>query len=266
MSIRVLMVAVTGCFYASAAVLRVPGDFDRIQSAINAASQGDTVLVGEGIFNEYLVLQEGVCLMGVDRRTSIIWGRENRPVITGAADAQIRNLTIKGGRTGILCENVVMTIEGNIISDNAETGIHALVSLPVIRNNLVLRNKNTGIYLESVRGTRTLIEHNVCAENGYSGIMLAGTSEVLVQNNVFFVNRQFGIWVNEQSRRTRIIYNGFYGNRRQYNQYAVVDESNIALYPGYIPLVPSSYEYLDLRRRPLAGLGKEGADIGIIDD
>jgi hypothetical protein len=40
---------------ASATVLKVPGDYVRIQTALNSASTGDTVLVDPGIYHERLL-------------------------------------------------------------------------------------------------------------------------------------------------------------------------------------------------------------------
>jgi parallel beta-helix repeat protein len=105
---------------------------------------------------------------------------------------------------------------------------------------------------------RTSIDHNLIADNGYSGIMLANRSEVFIQDNIFFTNRQYGIYVNEDSKRSRIVYNDFYNNRVPFNMYAVINETNISIDPI---LNPGDYTFFNGKSQ-LKGMGKEGCDIG----
>jgi hypothetical protein len=152
-----------------------------------------------------------------------------------------------------------------IIRDN-HTGIHCLISLPEIRNNIIYRNRWTGIFCELVAfGTNTAIEHNIVAENGYSGMVLARKSAVLVQNNVFIDNKQFGIFVDMDSKRSRIIYNCIFNNRRAFNPYAQVDKTNLSIDPG-LPLQPQDGGFIARSAHALKGLGKDGADIGIMSE
>jgi len=50
----------------------VPGDFLTIREAIAAASNGDTILVGAGEFNERLILKEGITLRGAGLSETIV--------------------------------------------------------------------------------------------------------------------------------------------------------------------------------------------------
>jgi parallel beta-helix repeat protein len=246
--------------------LVVPTEYSAIRRALAEAAGGDTVFVRKGIYKERFSIGDSVTLIGQDPENCIVVGRWHRPVIRGADHVLIKNLTLKGGSKGILCDNKRMTIEGNVITGNREAGIHCLVSLPVIRNNVISRNKWTGILCESVRSIENSIEHNVIADNGYSGLMLAGRTEVLVQNNVFFDNRQYGIWVGEESRKSRIEYNNIYDNRRPFNINAVVGNTNVSLDPAFIPKFPDSYDYRRKRAAPLRGLGRDGTDIGLVSE
>lgn len=95
--------------------------------------------------------------------------------------------------------------------------------------------------------------------------MLAGRSEVLVQNNVFFKNRQFGIWAGDESGKSRIIYNDFLDNRNSVNFFAHADKSNISEDPGY-PIISRKFNYVGILPTTLKGKGKEGIAVGIIDE
>jgi hypothetical protein len=247
---------------ALARTLAVPKDYHTIGRAVHVADEGDTVLLAPGIYKETVDLQERMSLVGWKRDETIIVGKENRPVIMGANHTLVRNLTIKAGSVGIRCEGKLMTIEENVITENRESGVHALISLPVIRNNIIVRNDWTGIYCEAVRSLNTAIEHNILAENKYSGISLAGRCELVIQNNIIANNGQYAIWVSQDSRRSRIEFNNLFNNRRGVNQYAVVNATNLKLDPGFPALRSEVYDYLAGPRRSFRGMGKAKTDIG----
>jgi parallel beta-helix repeat protein len=246
----------------------VPKDAPNIRTALDRVEAGDTVFVQKGTYREHIVLADAVALIGESVNETIIRGNGNGSVVTGSDRAIIRNFTIENGDKGILCANVSMTIEHNIVRDNKGTGIHCLVTLPTVRNNVVYRNRWTGIFCETVRSLNTIIEHNVVAENNYCGIMLAGNSEIILQNNVFLGNKKYGVFVNEGARKSRIIYNDFYMNRDAYNTYAQVDQTNISVDPLYAP-AGGSLSTADFFGSPavvLKNRGKDGKNIGLISE
>jgi len=129
----------------------------------------------------------------------------------------------------------------------------------VIRNNIVMRNRGSGIFCETARSSRGFIANNVIAENGQSGVMLAGQTEALIENNVFYFNKQYGVFAAEGARRSRIINNLLYGNRSAGNAVAVIDRSNIFDDPGHKVASWDAPPAVVLR-----GRGREGADIGLV--
>ncbi len=262
MPVALIAVAVVGA--ANGSMVRVPDEHRSIGAAMHACSEGDTIRLAPGIYKEQVTLIDRLALIGDSREDVIIVGKENQPVVEGANGALLRNVTVKGGSAGIRCENEVMTIEGNLITENRETGIHSLVSLPMIRNNVIVRNDWTGIYCESANALKTRIEHNVIAENRYCGISLAGTSQMIIRNNIICNNGEFAVWVSAESRRTRIEYNVLFNNRRQHNQYASVSRSNLNLDPVFPIVRADVYDYLKPPRRSFKGMGAGGADIGLV--
>jgi parallel beta-helix repeat protein len=243
----------------------IPDDAKSIQTGIDKANAGDTVYVKKGIYKESIVLKNEVSLIGESTNGTIIHGKGRGAVILGGDDALIKKVTIQNGAIGIRCENTSTTIEQCLIKDNKETGIHCLVYLPNIVNSVIYRNRWTGIYCESTRSMKTSIEHNIIAENGYSGIKLAGKSEVLIINNVFTGNKEFGIWTGEESRKTRVIYNNFSNNRASYNFHTQADRSNINEHPQY-DYDGKEYNFYGATPTVLLGKGKDGATIGIISE
>ena len=118
----------------------VPHDFPTIHSALGEADEGDTVYVVKGIYKENIALTDNVALIGQDMLKTIIDGRRLAPCVIGADGALRSNFTIYNGTTGILCKNTRPIIERNFIVDNKGAGIHALISLPDINNNIIYRN------------------------------------------------------------------------------------------------------------------------------
>ncbi|MBN2036130.1 MAG: right-handed parallel beta-helix repeat-containing protein [Chitinispirillaceae bacterium] len=266
--LALLLLAVAALHVQAGTKIVVPKEAKKISDALEKAEAGDTVYVLKGLYKESITLRDGIALIGESVTETVIKGKKRKPVVKGADNALLRNFTIQNGEKGILCENVSMVIEHNYVCNNKGSGIHCLVTLPLIRNNVIFRNGWTGIFCETVKSLNTLVEHNVIGENGYSGILLAGNSEVIVQNNVFLRNKQFGIWVNDGARRSRIIYNNFFLNRSLHNHYAQVDNTNIAIDPGYVKGT-GAFSVTDIfssRASVLKGKGKDGAAIGLISE
>lgn len=249
----------------------VPTDYSTIQDGLNEADKDDTVYVLNGVYKENIVMPDWIVLEGQSTAKTILRGNQKDPVVKGANHSIIRNFTIKQGGIGILSENTNVHIQNCVIRNNVKTGIHCLISLPYIQNNIILDNEWSGVFCELVAyGTRTAIEHNIFANNTYSGINLSRKSGVLIQNNVFYKNRQFGVYVSKDSRKSRIIYNSFYQNRRSYNSYAVIDATNNSVDPKFPKKAWDNADIFFSSNKeivydnPLKKMGKNQAPIGIV--
>jgi parallel beta-helix repeat protein len=243
----------------------VPDQYPSIQKALNAANEKDTVFVRNGTYKENITLPDNIVLTGESPDKTILKGNRHDALVRVSNYSLVSNFTIKQGGIGVLSENTNATIVNNIIKENSRTGIQCLVSLPLIQNNLICDNEWSGVYCELVAyGTKTSIEHNVFADNGNSGIVLSRKSGVLVQNNVFYNNKQYGICVSKDSRKSRIIYNNFFEKRNSFNEYAVIDESNVSVDPQFPKLSETTFETLVTYKSPVQNMGKNGETIGLI--
>jgi OmpA-OmpF porin, OOP family len=263
--IIVLLVSMGSPLWAGRKIV-VPNDFPTIHGALGEADEGDTVFVRNGTYHENIALVDNVYLTGEDMRKTAINGGRIAPCVIGADGATITNFTIINGTTGILCKNTRPIIKRNLIIDNKGAGIHALISLPDINNNIIYRNEWTGIFLEGARGTRTSVDHNVIVENGYCGIFCAHRTEVLIRDNILEANKQYGVYIGPEAKKTRIIYNNLYSNRAPFNGEAVVNQTNIQKDPMYIAAAYPEFNYFVKSVSGCKGTGENGTDMGLITE
>ncbi|UCF08094.1 MAG: right-handed parallel beta-helix repeat-containing protein, partial [Thermoplasmata archaeon] len=132
-----------------------PGnDSASIQDAIDYnATDGDTVFVWRGTYNESIIVNKTITLQGEDRNITIING-------TGTADTVFidRNLvnvtgfTITNGTKGIFINTSInnVTIENNNATMNNNHGIKLNSAHNItIKNNILFNNSDAGIYVFS---------------------------------------------------------------------------------------------------------------------
>ena len=127
-----------------------------------------------------------------------------------------------------------VTIEGNIFSGSEKHGVRSTGGTIHVRNNLIMRNRNRGIYLgnktthgeisnnaivgngsgiSAFASADVEIENNVILGNGFSGIDTRTYGRITVKNNIIADNEKTGFAVFEEgSTKFRVGKNTFYGN------------------------------------------------------
>ena len=160
-----------------------PGNYTTIQSAINAASDGDTVFVYDDSspYREHVIINKIITLIGEDKNTTVIDGRYSGTTVKiSANEVVLAGFTIQGGigeGAGISIESNGNEIFDNIIKNNGaglefQYGIYlGPYSDNVIRNNDIIYNKfGIEIYDLSKKGNNNLITGNFIAHNIETGI------------------------------------------------------------------------------------------------
>jgi parallel beta-helix repeat protein len=163
-------------------------DYIKIQDAINASNGGDTVFVYSGTYNENLVIDEDINLIGESPLTTIIDGMEADSVIlVNSLQTYIAGFTITNGTRGIDLPNSDAIIESMIIDLGSYYGIdigsggHS--PNPTIRNNTILNCSNSAIKVDY--GARGIIENNTIYVGSFGcGIRVDSSSPLIIRNTI----------------------------------------------------------------------------------
>ncbi|UCD13012.1 MAG: right-handed parallel beta-helix repeat-containing protein [Thermoplasmatales archaeon] len=205
-----------------------PGNYTKIQDAIDNASDGDIVFVYSGIYNENVLVNKSINLVGEDRNTTLIHGNEAGDVVYIYADqVDIRGFTIlnsgnSGRDSGIEIRSDHNTVSDNIILNNT-IGIFVYYSTNnAIFDNVLLDNNDYGIHLYT--SNNNTISDNVIYNNRW-GIFFLNSSQNNIKGNTIKSNRHYGIWFSSASNSNTVFGNTISLND-EYGLYSILKCSN----------------------------------------
>ena len=93
----------------------VPDDYAYVQEAINAASDGDTILVSAGTYRESLYINKTLTLTGENKENTILDGKDEYSVVmVNSTVVVISGFTVTNGSNGILLEKC----HGSVLKQN----------------------------------------------------------------------------------------------------------------------------------------------------
>jgi hypothetical protein len=176
---------------ASARTLNVPNDYLTIQEAIKASDDGDTIVVGAGVYRlssgNLSISRKSLTLKGAHgAERTIIKGTGNSPVISIAEESE----AVVDGFTVTSAEPV----DGGPVKGG---GIYcAPLSSPTIKNNIITKNKAVfggGIYCAP--WSSPTIRRNVVSENQaaqFGGGIFSNMASPLIVNNRIVANHASG--------------------------------------------------------------------------
>lgn len=165
---------------ARANVIYVSGPSSGIQSAINAASNGDTIFVDPGIYNENINLNGKLLTLQsvAGAEQTIIVGNGETTVTIGGA-ARIEGFTISGGGASF---GAGMKVSG--------------VGTVITRNIFQFNNQGSGGYGAAIGGnsasptiTGNIFKNNTADSQFLSGVVsFVNSSSPTITNNLFYQN------------------------------------------------------------------------------
>ncbi|MCK4313508.1 right-handed parallel beta-helix repeat-containing protein, partial [Candidatus Bathyarchaeota archaeon] len=153
-------------------------DYETIQRAINDASVGDVIYVGNGLYNENVVVNKTLSLIGENRFNTIIDGGDSGNILLITAD----NVTV----TGFTLQNsgLVLTVGGVYIDHSVHNKI--------IGN--VMKNNKYGIYLSYSGGNS--ITNNTIFNNSYGIDLVSSTDNIITSNNLIYNNHGISLSIS----------------------------------------------------------------------
>jgi len=158
----------------------VPDDYPSIQSAINNAKPGYTIMVKSGIYHENIIVNKEIALEGIDS------GR-GRPLINGevlieADNVKFKGFTVMHGDKGILINGSRRcVVTDNFIAYN-RFGIYLNMSSNcLIANNTLYQNSWAGIFIEQSSGN-IIMNNNV--SYGFNGIYIKSSNMTKISGNL----------------------------------------------------------------------------------
>lgn len=151
--------------------------FSKIQTAINSVSPDGIVTVTNGNYYEKLTINKSIKLNGIDKNmTNIIGNNIHESIINITADGvMLSNLSINGGKFGVIVENS----SGAIISNN------------------IFKENGFGVLVLDSRNAACEINNNTFLQNTKEGIRIYSSTGVSVVSNKIIGPKRFGIFLYE---------------------------------------------------------------------
>jgi hypothetical protein len=176
--------------------IRVPQDHPTIQEAVDAASEGDLILIDEGVYNEAVdVTTADLTLRGVDRNKVILDGEfelENGIRVLDTDGVQVENMTARNYTTNGFFWTGSDRYRGSYLTAyrNGLYGIYAFDAYHgQFDNSLASGSPDGGFYIGECYECDAVIDNVVSEHNGlgYSGTNSGG--ELYIVNSTFRFNR-----------------------------------------------------------------------------
>lgn len=203
---------------AHAATLHVPGDYPTIKAAVNAASNGDVIVVAPGTYtgngnNGIKTMGKKVTLRSAEgAATCTIEGSAFEFYPGDTADTVIDGFTIRRATSGTLGGAISMfnaspTIRNCVITDCSTSpisggaiGIYGQTSLPLIEHCIFADNSTSmGGAVSLSGGAQVVIKSSIfsanISTNGYGGGVYVGPDcEATVESCIFVGNSVSGLY------------------------------------------------------------------------
>jgi len=179
-----------------------PGNYTKIQDAIDDANYGDTVFVYAGIYYENITIYREITVLGENKDSTIIDGYETDDVVYITRNGihfsgfTVRNGSLFGG-AGIM----VLPYDGSVeitnvhVTDNAIGVVLKSGTGTLLHDTVINNNTETGVYVHSYRSE---ILNNTITNNRLFGIVLLAeeVDDTIIKQNVISGSRD-GIWISD---------------------------------------------------------------------
>jgi parallel beta-helix repeat protein len=194
-----LILLTTG--FANAATLDVGQGqtYPTIQSAIDAAKNGDTILVHAGIYSENpLIKTNKISIIGEDKERTIIEGGQKS---SGLRIDEVNNVVISG-----------FTIQNSGGGGKEDAGVTIYKGNDNTVSNMIIKSNSVGISIYQ-GSNNNVVSGNVIESSSRYGIYIyASNDNKIISNNI--TNNKIGIY-SDSAKTNRIYSNNLIDNKDQ---------------------------------------------------
>jgi len=162
-----------------------PDHYPTIQGAVDAATPtNNSILVFPGTYNEHVIINKSVTLVGIDPSNTTIIGSGTGTVVTVTANnVEISRFTIQNGGGSFPDSGIALNNSGD----------------STIRENTILENYN-GVYLNPSSQNNIIWGNTITSNNGYGINMHSSDNNEILDNTVSGNN--YGIYLNHSTGTT----------------------------------------------------------------
>jgi parallel beta-helix repeat protein len=182
------------------------GDFVSVRAAIEAASPGDRIRVRPGLYQESLVVDKPLEIIGDGPVEDIeIRGSDSHVLEFRASIGRVANLTLRQAEAdqprGVVVYQGRLDLEGCDISSKGGTCVWILDGAdPRLRHNKIHHGKYVGVQVyEGGLGT---LEDNEISGNGYTGVEIKKGGDPVLRRNQIHDNKHSGVYVHDNGLGT----------------------------------------------------------------
>lgn len=228
-----------------------PGNYSTIQQAIDNANENDTIFVYNGVYNEFIIIEKQITLIGEQEENTIIDAENNHTVVTiGNGMVNVSNFTIQNGNNnGIYIDNAHgATIRDVTIQNCEQYGLYGSSAIDCTIDDTMVYNNKHGIYLDhysrncsitsnniasqqmiglSVENSYELIIHSNLISNNSYGLKIYSCNNSIITNNSILNHPHYGILIKQNSYQNTISFNDIFYNENGIELSGQSSENNL---------------------------------------
>ena len=203
--------------------------FKTISEAIRVAPPKSKIIVRPGLYQEGLIMNKPLEIVGEgDLNSIIIEAHDRNALLFQAREGQVANLTLRQSEGEWYGVNV---IQGHLNLNGCDISSKNLACVAIgkgayasIQDSRIHNSQKGGVWFDE--GGQGLLENNDIFANVYSGVLISTESNPTLHNNKIHDNKQSGVYVYEKGLGT---FESNYIFANAYNGIGIKNEGNPTL-------------------------------------